>query len=110
MQTNEEATVHVKDLDLFVTVQLLEDTPPVLPLGQLCEDHGVFLRAEVGQKTTPYQKSQKDTLQHRKLRADSRSRTVEWHFEFQYGTATYYIFITGLDARKFYAETIEKKT
>ena len=30
VQTNEEATVYVKDLDLFVTVHLLEDTPPVL--------------------------------------------------------------------------------
>ena len=39
VQTNEEATVYVKDLGLFVTVQLLEDTPPVLSLGQLCEDH-----------------------------------------------------------------------
>ena len=30
----------VKDVDLFVTVQLFEDTPPVLSLGELCEDHG----------------------------------------------------------------------
>ena len=27
VQTNEEAQVHVHDLHLFVTVQLLEDTP-----------------------------------------------------------------------------------
>ena len=40
VQRNEEATVHVRDLDLFVTVQLLEDTPPVPSRGQLCEDHG----------------------------------------------------------------------
>ena len=37
--TNEEATVYVKELDLFVTVKLLEDTPAVLSLGKLCEDH-----------------------------------------------------------------------
>ena len=37
--TNEEATVHV-ELDLFVTVKLLEDTPGVLSLGKLCEEHG----------------------------------------------------------------------
>ena len=30
VNTNEEAIAYVKDLDLFVTVQLLEDTPPVL--------------------------------------------------------------------------------
>ena len=39
MQTNEEATVYVNDLDLFVTVQILEKTPAVLSLGKLCEDH-----------------------------------------------------------------------
>ena len=40
VQTNEEATVYVKALDLFVTVKLLEDTPAVLSLGKLCEEHG----------------------------------------------------------------------
>ena len=38
--TREEATVHVQELDLFVTVVLLEETPAVLSLGKLCEDHG----------------------------------------------------------------------
>ena len=40
VQTNEEAQVFVHDLDLFVTVQLLDETPAVLSLGKLCEDHG----------------------------------------------------------------------
>ena len=40
VQTREEATVFVKELDLFVTVILLEETPAVLSLGKLCEDHG----------------------------------------------------------------------
>ena len=40
MQTNEEATMYVHDLDLFVTVQILKDTPAVLSVGKLCEDHG----------------------------------------------------------------------
>ena len=39
VQTREEATVYVKELDLFVTVMLLENTPPLLSLGKLCEDH-----------------------------------------------------------------------
>ena len=30
VQTNEDATVYVKELDLFVTVKLLEDTLAVL--------------------------------------------------------------------------------
>ena len=32
LQTNEEAQVYVHDLGLFVTVQLLEETPAVLSL------------------------------------------------------------------------------
>ena len=43
VQTNEEAQVHIHDLDLFVTVQLLEETLAVLSLGKFCEDHGYFL-------------------------------------------------------------------
>ena len=40
VQTKEEATVYVKELDLFVTVKHLDDSPAVLSLGKLCEDHG----------------------------------------------------------------------
>ena len=43
VQTNEEATVYVKDLDLFVTVQLLEDTPQVLSLGKPLRRSMIFL-------------------------------------------------------------------
>ena len=34
VDTNDEATVHVKDLNLFLTVQLFEDTPLDLFLDQ----------------------------------------------------------------------------
>ena len=40
VQTREEATVYVKQLDLFFKVMLLEEIPAVLSLGKLCEDHG----------------------------------------------------------------------
>ena len=40
VQTREEATVHVKQLDLFVKIVLLEETPAVLSLEKLCEDQG----------------------------------------------------------------------
>ena len=40
VQENEEAQVYVQDLDMFVTVQLLEETPAVLSLGELCSEHG----------------------------------------------------------------------
>ena len=39
VQTREKATVYVRELDLFVTVMLLEETPAVLSLGKLCADH-----------------------------------------------------------------------
>ena len=39
VQTHEEATVYVKELDIFFTVKLLEDTPAVLSRGKLREDH-----------------------------------------------------------------------
>ena len=37
VQTHEEATVYVKELDLFLTMEVLEDTPEVLSLGKLCD-------------------------------------------------------------------------
>ena len=42
VQTREEATENVKELDLFVTVMLLEETPAVLSLGKLCEVMGIL--------------------------------------------------------------------
>ena len=40
VQTSEEAQVYVHDLELFVMVQTLDDSPAVLLLGKLCEEHG----------------------------------------------------------------------
>ena len=48
--TREEVTVCVKALDLFVTVMLLEETPAVLSLGKLCEDHEYTYHWTSGQK------------------------------------------------------------
>ena len=53
VQTHEEATLYVNDLDLFVTVQILEDTPAVLSLGTLSEEDGYSYEFIRGQKTTP---------------------------------------------------------
>ena len=49
VHTKEEATVYVKDLDLFVKVKLLDDTPAVLSLGKLCQDHGYSFEWTSGQ-------------------------------------------------------------
>ena len=40
VQTREEATVHVKESDLCVTVMLVEETSTVLSLGKLIEEFG----------------------------------------------------------------------
>ena len=50
VQTREEATICVKQMDLFVKVMLLEETPAVLSLVKLCEDHGYTYHWTSGQK------------------------------------------------------------
>ena len=40
VQTHEEATVHVKELDTFLTMRVLENTLAVLSLGKLCDENG----------------------------------------------------------------------
>ena len=50
VQTREEATVDIKELDLFVTGIHLDETPAVLSLGKLCEDHVYTYHWTSGQK------------------------------------------------------------
>ena len=40
VQTHEEATVYVKDLEKSLTMKVLENTPAVLSLGKLCDKNG----------------------------------------------------------------------
>ena len=49
-QTNEEATVSVKELDIFLTMKLLEDTPGVISLGKLSDEQGYSYEWINGQK------------------------------------------------------------
>ena len=50
VQTHEEATVCVKELDIFLTVKVLENTPAVLSLGKLCDENGYSYEWINGQK------------------------------------------------------------
>ena len=50
MQTQEEATVYVKELDIFLTMKVLDNTPAVLSLGKLCDENGYFYEWINGQK------------------------------------------------------------
>ena len=45
-----EATVYAKESELLVTVMLLEETPAVISLEKLCEDHGYTYHWTSGQK------------------------------------------------------------
>ena len=40
VQTHEQATVYVKELGIFLTMKVLENTPTVLSLGKLCDENG----------------------------------------------------------------------
>ena len=40
VQTHEKSTVFVKELDIFLTMKVLENTPAVLSLGKLCDENG----------------------------------------------------------------------
>ena len=70
VQTNEEAQVYVQDLDLFVSVQLPEDTPAVLSLGEHCEDHGYSNEWANGQKPCLIGNGVPIQLQYKELRSD----------------------------------------
>ena len=50
VQTHEEATVYVKELDIFLTLKALENTPAVLSLGKLCDENGYSYEWIIGQK------------------------------------------------------------
>ena len=50
VQTHEEAIVYVKELGIFLTMKVLENTPAVLSLGKLCDENGYSYEWTNGQK------------------------------------------------------------
>ena len=50
VQTHEEATVYVKELDIFLTMKVLDNTSAVLSLGKLCDENGYSYEWTNGQK------------------------------------------------------------
>ena len=50
VQTHEEATVYVRELDVLLTMRVLENTPAVLSLGKLCDENGCSYEWINGQK------------------------------------------------------------
>ena len=66
VQTHEEAIVYVKELDILLTMKVLEHTPAVLSLGKLCDENGYSYEWINGQKP-------QDTMRHGELRSDRGS-------------------------------------
>ena len=50
VQTHEEAIVYVKELDIVLTMKVIENTPAVLSLGKLCNENGYSYEWINGQK------------------------------------------------------------
>ena len=80
VQKNEEAQVFVHDQNLFVTVQLLEETPAVLSLGKHCEDLGFSYDWVSGQKPR-LTKEWKTIIQNGQLRTSCCSRVIRQFLE-----------------------------
>ena len=76
MQTHEEATVYVKELDIFLTMKVLENTPAVLSLGKLCDENGYSYEWINGQKPHLIKRRDSDNLQNGELRSDRGSWLV----------------------------------
>ena len=80
VQTHEEATVYVKELDIFLTMKVLENTPAVLSLGKLCDENGYSYEWINGPKPHLIQKRYSDTVQHGELRSDRGSWFINEFF------------------------------
>ena len=65
VQTHEEAIVYIKELDIFLTMKVLENTPAVLSLGKLCDENVYSYEWINGQKPHLIKKRNSDYLQHR---------------------------------------------
>ena len=81
VRTHEEAIVYVKELDIFLTMKVLENTPAVLSLGKLCDEHGYSYEWINGQKPHLIKDGRdSDNLQYGELRSDRGSRLVNEFF------------------------------
>ena len=62
VQTHEEAIVYVKELDMFLTLKVLENTPAILSLGKLCDENGYSYEWINGQKPHLLKKRDSNTM------------------------------------------------
>ena len=93
VQTREEGTVYVKELDLFVTVMLWRNTRSSFSREAL-RGSWVYLPLDQWSKTTSHQKWQKNQLQYVKLCALRRPWFIH-EFIYNANACFLIIFITG---------------
>ena len=80
VQTHEDATVYVKELNMLLTMKVLENTPAVLSLGNLCDENGYSYEWINGPKPHLIERRDSDTLQHGKLCSYRGSRLLSKFF------------------------------
>ena len=76
--TQEEAIVYVKELDIFLTMKVLENTPAVLSLGKLCDENGYSYEWINGQKPHLFKDGDSDCLQYREFCSYRGPRLVQF--------------------------------
>ena len=65
--------MHVKEVEKFLTMKVLENTPAVLSLGKLFDENGYSYEWINGQKPHLIKKRYSNTVQYRELRSDRGS-------------------------------------
>ena len=78
VQTHEEARVYVKELGIFLTMKVLENTPAVLSLGKLCDENGYSYEWINGQKPHLIKNGIRIILQYGELRSYCGTRLVKF--------------------------------
>ena len=73
--------MYVKELDIFLTMEVVDNTPAALPFG--CDENGYSYDWIIGQKPHLIFKRDSDTMQYGELRSGRGSRLViEFFFQF----------------------------
>ena len=72
--------MYVKELDIFLTMKVLDNTPAVLLLGKLCDENGYSYEWINGRKPHLIKDGDSDNLQNGKLRSYRGSRLVKLFF------------------------------
>ena len=81
VQTQEEAIVYVKELNIFLTMKVLEKTPAVLSLGKLCDENGYSYEWINGQKPHLIKNGIRIPCKHGELRSCRGSWLVKFFLD-----------------------------